>query len=227
MILMIPLLHISWINLFTGIAHLWFLLMLFEMFFMMAFLNKFGIGVQRAKMLDIAIVVISFILLYIWELYSSHQHFLGIDNTLYYLPAFIVGFFFAKYRKKMNGSFFAFSLFILCINLLLILSFFGYRDMLYRIPSILISASTMISLKDFSFSFCQSKIFTNLDRNSMGIYIFNQIVVFILFLIPDVHTFLSHNSFLGVFLIFNVSFIVPWLLSNLFNISKYTSFLIG
>ena len=229
MILMMPLLHIPWINLFTGIAHLWFLLMLFEIFVLMALLNKLGIGVQKAKILDFVVVIISFILLYVWKQYSSHQHFFGIDNTLYYLPAFFVGFYFAKYRQKTNGRIIAFSLFIIGITLLLVLSFWGYHESntLYRIPAILVSVSAMILLKDSSFPFCQSKMFVNLDKNSMGIYIFNQIVVFVLLLTPDIKTFLSHHSFVGVFLIFIISFIIPWILSNLLNKSKYTSFLIG
>lgn len=138
MILMIPALHIPWINLFTGIAHLWFLLMLIEI-----------------------------------------------------LPAFLVAFYCAKYR---------------------------WGD---------VSFSAMIILKRNSFPFCQSELYNNLDKNSMGIYIFNQIVVFVLLLIPDINMFLSHHSFVGVFLIFIVSFIIPWLLSNLLNMRKYTSFLLG
>ena len=230
MILMMPLLHIPWINLLTGgVAHLWFLLMLFEFFVLMSLLNKFGIGVQKATILDFVIVIISFISLYVWKQYSSHHHMLGIENTLYYLPTFLVGFYFAKYRQKMNGKDVASFLFLIGIIVVFLLFFFGYpdSDTLFRIPAILVSVSAMVLLKDSSFPFCQSKLFVNLDKNSMGIYIFNQIVVFILLLIPDMNTFLSHHSFVGVFLIFIISFIVPWLLSNLFNKSKYTSFLIG
>ena len=228
-ILLMPVAHVSWINLFTGISHLWFLLMLFEIFVFMAFINKLGIGVQYTKFLDIAIVIMSFILLYAWKRYSSHQHFFGIDNTLYYLPAFFVGFYYAKYRQKMTSVVLASSLLIIGVTLLCILSFYGYHESntLYRIPALLVSVSAMILLKDYSFSFCQSRIFANLDKNSMGIYIFNQIVVFVLLLIPDINTFLRHHSFVGVFFIFIVSFVVPWLLSNLINKSKYTSFLIG
>lgn len=228
-ILLMPIAHVSWLNLFTGISHLWFLLMLFELFVLMAFINKLGIGVQDTKFLDIAIVVLSFILLYVWKRYSSHQHLFGIDNTLYYMPAFFVGFFFAKYRQEMNGKVIASSFFIIGITLLFILSFFDYHEIntLDRIPALLVSVSAIILFKDSSFSFCQSGLFTNLDKNSMGIYIFNQIVVFVLFLIPDMNMFLRHHSFVGVFFIFIVSFVVPWLLSNLLNKSNYTSFLIG
>lgn len=229
MILTFPLLHIPWINLFTGIAHLWFLLMLFEIFVLMALLNKLGICVQKAKNIDFVIVVISFVLLYIWKQYSSHQHFFGIDNTLYYLPVFFVGFYFAKYRPEVSGKVFASFLFLIGIVGLFILSYFGCPDnnIINRISAIMVSVSAMILLKDSSFSFFQSVFFTNLDNNSMGIYIFNQIVVFVLLLIPDMNTFLSHHSFVGVLLIFVISLIIPWLLSNLFNKSKYTSFLIG
>ena len=83
MVLFLPAVHVSWINLFTGIAHLWFLLMLFELFVILLLLNKIGIGEHRSPKKDCIAVLISFVLLYIWERYSNHHHCFGVGSTLY------------------------------------------------------------------------------------------------------------------------------------------------
>ena len=48
----------------------------------------------------------------------------------------------------------------------------------------------------------KSYFFMNLDKNSMGIYIFNQIVVFLLLFIPETNKYLSCHAYAGVLIIF-------------------------
>lgn len=230
MILTMPAVHISWINLFTGIAHLWFLLMLFDLFFIFAIVNRLNILVDNSIYVDIFTIIISFSVLYLWRFWSDHHFVLGIESTLYYLPAFIVGFFYAKHGEKIGNSF-CISLFSLIFGIILsfLLSFNSYSDdnTLYRIPSIIVAISTMILLKSSSISFDKSKVISNLDNNCMGIYLFNQIVVFLMLLYPDVNNYLSCHHFIGPFIIFFVSLFIPWMMSNIFRKVKWLSFLLG
>lgn len=230
MILTIPEVHISWINLFTGIAHLWFLLMLFELFVIIIILNKIGFDKDSSFMVDLIVVIVSFIPFYLWTELSKHYHFLGFGSTFYYLPAFLVGLFYAKYGAMIDKVNYAKFFLFIGIALLFALSFLGCLEesTLYRLPAILISVSSMLLLKKGSDCSCvHLKYVNSLDRNSMGIYIFNQIVVFVLLLIPEMRYFLEIHLYFGVLLLFTVSLIIPWMLSYCFNSNKFTSILIG
>lgn len=228
MIITMPAVHISWINLFTGVAHLWFLMALFEMFVIMMLLNCLGINESSSKYVDFIVLLFSFVLLYVWKSSSGHQYAMAIKEMLYYLPAFLVGFYYAKYRRDDESKVVVASLFMVGIIVLFAYSLFGYPDdsALYRVPAILVSLSAMIWVSRYV-SFYQSNVLCNLDNNSMGIYIFNQIVVFVLLLIPDMNLFLYYHTYFGTFIIFIVSLIIPWMLSILFNKMKHVSFLIG
>ena len=229
MIISMPAVQITWINLFTGVCHLWFLMMLLEIFVIMMFLNYFINIKSSSKQIDFTILIVSFVLLYVWKRISTHHYVLGIEATLYYLPAFLVGFYYAKYRRANDSNVVAFSLFVIGIVALFGQSLLGYTDnnTSYRVPAIFVSFSAMILVKNAFVSSYKSNILDNLDKNSMGIYIFNQIVVFVLLLIPESNLFLSRHLYIGPFLIFIVSFVIPWILSYLFNKNKYISFLIG
>lgn len=227
MIVFMPKVQITWINMFTGVCHLWFLMMLFDIFVLMILFNHLTRVEFSTKYIDFTIIIVSFLLLYVWKNITIHHYVLGIEATLYYLPAFLVGFYYAKYRRDNNNKGIAFSLFLIGIMALFVLSLFDYSDTLYRVPAIIVSLSAMILLKNFSISSYQSNVLNNLDKNSMGIYIFNQIVVFILLLNPESNHFLSCHQFLGVLIIFIVSLVIPWILSNLFNKNKLLSLLIG
>lgn len=229
MIILMPEVQITWINMFTGVCHLWFLMMLFEIFVIMIIFNYFVNTEYSSKRIDFTILIVSFVLLYVWKRISTHHYALGIESTLYYLPAFLVGFYYAKYRRDNDSRNVAFSLFMIGIVALFVLSLIGYTDnnTSYRVPAIFVSLSAMILVKNSSISSHQSNILDNLDKNSMGIYIFNQIVVFILLLIPESNQFLNCHLYSGPFLIFIVSLVIPWILSNFFNKKNYISFLIG
>lgn len=228
MIVAMPVVHIAWINLFTGVAHLWFLLMLFEIFVLMLFLNRLGICSNSTKIVDIIILVISFALIYIWTFFSNHQYALAIKETLYYLPTFLIGFYYAKYKLDSKNKFTTFLVLMIGLMALFLLSISGYPDSstLYRIPAILVSVSATTLVKSSSVLY-QSNILNNLDTNSMGIYIFNQIIVFALLIIPPTNAYLRYHSYFGVFVIFTTSLVIPWVLSNIFHRIKWLSFLIG
>ena len=229
MSLTMPYLNIAWINLFTGVAHLWFLLVLFELFIILVVLTRIGVGSNNTIFVDLLIIVSCFTALYIWKNVSTHHHVLCIEEMLYYLPSFILGFYCVRYRKIEINRYLLIALFVVGLFLAFLLSYYNYPDShtLYRIPAIMVSCSSLMLMKNKPNTICQSYFFMNLDKNSMGIYIFNQIVVFLLLIIPETNKYLSWHTYSGVLIIFTISLIIPWLLANIFNKVKVLSYLLG
>ncbi len=173
---------------------------------------------------------LSFIILYVWKNYSTHLSFMCITNTLYYLPFFMGGFFFAKYGYYViNEIKYTLIFFILGLSSLFVLSICGFQDgdTLYRIPSLIVDICLLLIVRRYCISNRIPQIVYNLDQNSMGIYIFNQFIVFIILLIQPVNLYLRFHSYIGPFIIFSISFLIPWLLSSLFSRCKYVSWMIG
>lgn len=229
MVLTMTSLHIAWINLLTGVAHLWFLLVLFELFLILVVLTKVGDSSNSTIFVDLLIVVSCFTALYIWKNISTHHHVLCIEEMLYYLPSFLLGFYSVKYRKITINKYSLIVLFVVGLFLMFFLSYYNYPEShtLYRIPAIMVSYSSLMLTKNRSNTICQSHIFMNVDKNSMGIYIFNQIVVFLLLSIPATNHYLSCHTYVGVLVIFLISLIIPWLLAIFFNRVKALSYLVG
>lgn len=224
---------IPWHDFFIGTAHLWFLLTLFELFIIIIALNKLSIC-DTNPYIDFLITALSFIVLYAWQR-LDHHYILSIENTLYYLPAFMIGFYCAKYQlhnsSKRKTSIF---IFLTCIILLFILSYLSFTentsigiDLAVRITSCAAAASALVMTNNIKIPNKCISIINNLDYNSMGIYIFNQIVVFIILLIPTSRQYLEVHYLIGPFIIFFISFIIPWGLAILFNNTKFLSWMIG
>lgn len=230
MIVFFPQLNLKWINILTGIAHLWFLLMLFQLFIVMFFLCRHFLS-DTSRLIDIIFLSLSFPLVYLWGKYSSHQYFLNIRELLYYFPAFLIGFFCAKYKilniliQKRQLLF----LLIATIVILILISASSYAKILtlYRIPSITVSILSIALLKKTTLQKKTQKWVNHIEKNSMGIYIFNQIIVFIILYQPTLNLYFINHIYIGPFIIFILSFLIPWGLATLFNHSKYTSWMIG
>ncbi len=217
-------------NLLTGIAHLWFLLVLFELFIIVLIYNYIISIFEKMNMMkkqmiiDVFIVLLSFISIYVWLYYSTHLYFFGLTNTFYYLPIFLAGYFFAKYDfYKYNKVCIPTLLLFVGFSLFIGLSLFGFKDgdTLYRMPSLFIACSSIIIFRRLFFRYQVPPIINSLDKNSMGIYIFNQFVAFGLLLIPPINMFLSLHPYIGPFIIFSITFIIPWMMSSLCSMNRY------
>ena len=204
------------------------------MFISIKILNKSQI-LNTNPYIDLLTILLFFILLYAWRTYIERYYLLGIDNMLYYLPAFLIGFYCAKYElhhsSKRKTSLF---IFLTCIILLFILSYLSLTenttiavDLAVRITSCAAAVSTLVMTNNIKIPNKYISIINNLDQNSMGIYIFNQIIVFIVLLIPASRQYLEIHYLIGPFIIFFVSFLIPWGLAVLFNKTKILSWMIG
>lgn len=223
----------KWFDLFTGISHLWFLLMLFEIFaIIIPFADFFCL--KTTKRQAIAIIVGAYALLFIYHALSFHRTFLCIYASLSYLPVFLIGLFWARYKIYRHLSVhFAIVLFIASLASLafycyaiLHLSFYA-DNILLRLLGYTIIIALFSMLYNTVFNGCLYKIITHFDKLSMGIYIFSQICINILLLIPGSIAFLNQYYHIGPVIIFAAGFFIPWLLSYIFNKSKYIKWTIG
>ena len=233
MVILMPI-AFQWTNMYYGIAHLWFLLSLFELFILIVIINRIASFIPQKWMgcysFDVIVLFLSFVSVYLWCSYSTHLCFLSITNTLYYFPFFFAGYLFAKYKLyELNVVRYSFLFFMIGLILLFLLStsILHDRETLYRIPSLIVTCSTIILCRWFCFRYRIIRLISVLDKNSMGIYIFNQFVVFIMLLIPSTNNFLRLHPYIGPLIIFLVSFVVPWMLSSFFSRTKYLSWMIG
>ena len=232
LIITMPSLH-EWFNMFTGISHLWFLLMLFEVFTITIPLADF-LCLKATKCQAIVIISGAYALFLVYHTFSEHLSFLCIDTTLNYLPAFLVGLFCARFDAYRYLSVnWTIRLFLIS---LISLAFYCYamsplsfyaNDILLRLLGYAIVIALFSLLYNMVINEQLYKVIVHFDRLSMGIYIFNQICVNVLLLDPTSVTFLNQHYQIGPIIIFAVGFFIPWLLSYIFNSSKYIKWTIG
>ena len=232
LIISMPSLH-EWGNLLTGISHLWFLLMLFEIFTIVIPFAHFLC--QKATEHQAIIAVLGAFLLYIaYHTLSNHHAFLCIHTTLFYLPTFLIGLFCARF-KMHNYLTTSFSTILLLTSLTILtlycytmepLSSYVNNIILWLLGHTIVFASFSLLCK-IPFSGKLFEVIMHFDRLSMGIYIFNQICINALLLIPKSVAFFNQYNHIGPIVIFAVGFFIPWLLTCIFNCNKYTKLLIG
>lgn len=225
----------KWGALFTGVAHLWFLLVLFELFLIMNYISKSSFSIKascdmkRIYIFDSLLFVISFSFVYIWRSYCNHHYILGIESTLYYLPIMLAGYYMEKYGIYMFERL-SFSVFILFLGVgyLLLESILNINLIfMSQIMRIFVAwGAIILSLKICAR--CKLGTFvTKMDKLSMGIYVFNQIVIFGILSVTPINKCLSSLPMMGPFLIFVSSFAISYLLSYWFCRIKYLSWMVG
>ncbi len=71
------------------------------------------------------------------------------------------------------------------------------------------------------------KVVCEIERLSMGLYIFNQIAMDMVFTTPQLHQWFEVHWMLGPFVLFPIGFFPPLLLSYIFNKYKWLKWTIG
>ena len=210
-----------------GIAHLWFLLMLFEVFFVVAILNIKGFIDSSSKVIDALTLVLSVLPLVITK-YVLDLHFpLAFELTMKYLPVFLLGIYAAKYTifEKIPTS--------VMIGLMLlgggILSVATRRGVdlnneLYTYASCCIAIPLMSFVKKNSVTI---KFFSWLGDSCMGIYLLNQIVIYYLLLNDSFRLFANRHEYIAPLVIFVISFGVPLLITKVLVRFKWSRYIIG
>jgi surface polysaccharide O-acyltransferase-like enzyme len=224
----------TWLKLFYGIGHLWFLLMLFGVFTITVILQL--LNAQRVKFtskVGISLIVTGYILGVVFSKYVYTGDFLCINKTLYYFPAFMIGYLCAKLRVAWMLPNWAFI--VLPLATIGLFVFVWYPIPLSNTLTIfvrtvlayVICVDLLIILSKGTMPDRVRKVVQEIERLSMGLYIFNQIVMDTVFTMPVLHRWFEVHWMIGPFVLFPIGFIPPLLLSYIFNKYKCLKWTIG
>ena len=224
----------TWTKLFYGIGHLWFLLMLFGVFTLTVILQL--LNAQRIKFtgkLGISLIISGYVAGLLFSKYVYGGEFLCINKILYYFPAFMIGYVCAKVRIAWllpNWSYMT-----LPFALLGLFVFVWYPiplpyTLILLIRTVLayvICIELLIILSKGTMPDRTRRVVQEIERLSMGLYIFNQIAMDIVFTTPVLHQWFETHWMIGPFVLFPIGFFPPLLLSYIFNKYKCLNWTIG
>lgn len=224
----------TWTNLLYGIGHLWFLLMLFGVFTLTVILQL--LNAQRIRFtgrLGILLIVAGYLSGLFFSKYIYDGEFLCINKILYYFPAFMIGYVCAKVRIGWllpNWSYIVLPFAVLGLIFFVWYPIpWSYRlILLFRtILAYVICIEMLIILTKTTLSDRSRQVIQTIERLSMGLYIFNQIAMDMVFTTPVLHRWFEVHWMLGPFVLFPIGFFPPLLLSYIFNKYKWLKWTIG
>lgn len=224
----------TWTKLFYGIGHLWFLLMLFGVFTLTVLLQL--LNAQRIRFtgkLGIFLIVSGYVAGLLFSKFVYDGEFLCINKILYYFPAFMIGYVCAKVRIGWLLPNWAYM--VLPFAILGLFVFVWYPipipyTLIILIRTILayvICIELLIILSKSTLSGRSQQVVLTIERLSMGLYIFNQIMMDIVFTTPVLHQWFEIHWIIGPFVLFPIGFFPPLLLSYVFNKYKWLKWTIG
>lgn len=224
----------TWSKLLYGIGHLWFLLMLFGVFTLTVIFQL--LNAQRVKFtskVGISLIVMGFISGFVFSNYVYAGEFLCINKILYYFPAFMIGYLCAKLRVAWmlpNWSYMTLPFAILGLFVFVWYPIplpYTLVLMIRTVLAYLICIELLVILSKDTMSDRVQKVVREVERLSMGLYIFNQMAMDIVFTIPVLHQWFEAHWMIGPFLLFPIGFFPPLLLSYIFNKYKWLKWTIG
>lgn len=223
----------NWSKLLYGVGHLWFLLMLFGVFTLTVILQL--LNAQRFKFTlvrGLILIVYGYAFWHILKHYNP-KDILCLNRVLYYFPAFMVGYVCAKLRVGWllpNWSY-------MCLPLvaLLLFVFVWYRiplpyGLIILIRTLCVYAICIFLLIILSQTIISDRLRTivhEVEHLSMGLYIFNQISMDLVFTTPVLHQWFEVHWTVGPFLLFLIGFFPPMFMSWVFNRYKILRWTIG
>ena len=224
----------TWKNLFYGIGHLWFLFMLFGVFTITVLLQL--LNAQRVRFtgkIGISLIVIGYVLGLVFSKFVYGGQFLCVNKILYYFPAFMVGYVSAKLRVGWllpNWSYMTLPFVILCLFVFVWYPIPLSYTLILLIRTLLvytICIEMLIILSKGVMSARTQQVVQIVEQLSMGLYIFNQIAMDLVFTTPVLHRWFEEHWMIGPFVLFPIGFFPPLLLSYIFNKYKELKWTIG
>ena len=224
----------TWHNLFYGIGHLWFLLMLFGVFTITVVLQL--LNAQRIRFtgkIGLTLIVAGYISGLIFSKFVYSGEFLCINKILYYFPAFMIGYLCAKLRVGWmlpNWSYITLPFVLLALFVFVWYPIplpYGVNMLVRTVLSYVICIELLIILSKGTMSGRFQKVVSEIERLSMGLYIFNQIAMDTVFMISVLHQWFEEHWMIGPIVLFPIGFFPPLLLSYLFNRYKWLKWTIG
>lgn len=224
----------TWSKLFYGIGHLWFLLMLFGVFTITVIFQL--LNSQRIKFtrtIGLFLIVIGYVLGLVFSKYIYGGEFLCINKILYYFPAFMIGYLCAKLRVGWmlpNWTYITLPFVILGLFIFVwypISMPYTLIQLIRTVLAYVLCIELLIILSKSTMPERTRKVVQEVERLSMGLYIFNQIVMDTVFITLVLNKWFREHWMIGPFLLFPIGFFPPLLLSYIFNKYKWLKWTIG
>ena len=224
----------TWKNFFDGVGHLWFLLMLFGVFTLTVILQI--LNDQRVKFTGrtgMLLIVIGYVFGLLFYEFVYKGSFLCLNKVLYYFPAFLIGYVCAK--KQVAWWLPGWSFILLPTALLVLLALvclplsipYSLLLLAKTLCAYVVCVTLLIILSKMTFLEWFRTIVQTIERLSMGIYIFNQIMMDLVLTTPVLHRWFEVHWMAGPFVLFLIGFFLPMLLSYIFNKYKWLEWTIG
>jgi len=193
------------------LGHLWYLPTLFIIFIIMYLFNKLLSLIKTNKKIDLLILIVLFIL----SLFASKYHYhIFLNNPAIYLLYFYVGLLVNKYEKKvLSWNRFLISIIFAILMYAAVRLFDNTLNCLTAIIGI-VALYKILPNKT-------NKVFSIVDRNSFGIYLFHSPLIYITY-----YFFANTNPIFVVFLNFLVFGILSIVLTELIRKTKL-KFILG
>ncbi|MBU3138154.1 acyltransferase [Clostridium gasigenes] len=183
----------------SGIGHLWYLVMLFNVSIIAYALVKY---IKN----DRSIIIIALLVFFIS---SGNPSKFEIKRTLFYIIFFMIGYYLRKYRHanlnmKQNIRLFIMHI-ILSVAFIIYINTIGSNfTIVGKLLFIFANTVGLISYYGLSTNSIEnskisntinSKLFKTIDRNSLGIYLFHEPIIFI------IYSFIGSKSIYPIFLV--------------------------
>lgn len=220
------------LNFFSGCHHLWFLLMLFGCFVLIRFVR-----IEKLQsIMSWGGVILLAIMLYPILTYLLHRipNIFTWQTIVRYFYGFLIGCFIAWLEKtnkcKVSNEriiFYSQVLFIIAVvlNVTFLPKYFKY----IKVIPIFLSLFFLLLYLNKSITFTLPKWLYSIDKNSMGIYLIHQILIFeVLLYVPGYQKFMDAYHVLAPILLFSFSFLSSWGVSLLISKSSiFSAMLLG
>lgn len=221
-------------KLLYGIGHLWFLLMLFGVFTITVILQLLnGQRVRFTRNIGLLLIIIGCLASFFISKYVYSGDFLCFNKVLYYFPAFMIGYLCAKLRVGWLLPNWAYIILPFAILGLFVFVWYPlplpytFILLIRTVLAYIICIDLLIILSKITLSDRKRKVVQEIERLSMGLYIFNQIAMDMVFTTPQLHQWFEAHWMLGPFVLFPIGFFPPLLLSHIFNKCKWLKWTIG
>lgn len=170
---------IDLIQLFYGVAHLWFLLFIFEAYIFYYCIDKYFI--RKIKWRKNLICIIAYIELplsaSIISILGENSSFLCFNMFLRYIPYYIFGVYLYDFNKEFNVTQRKYIWIILCATCIFCV-IFKYIPLygLLTLSSLLIITAFFLYIANLK-KCCSNRFISLLDECSMGIYLLHHIII--------------------------------------------------
>ena len=192
--------------------HLWYIFMLFNVFVIFYFIEKYIHKIPKY------LIILGFFILYLLSL-AKLPDILQISNTIIYLLYFYLGYLFEcnkniiveKLKFNLITTILAFTLNLVTLYLSLNLQTSGFIINTINLCSAMFGIVTVYSIVNMilNTNISNNKLYKELKKNSFGIYLFHPMIIYVMF-------YYLGNKNINPFLLTGILFVIAMILSDVF-----------